>query len=228
MSSIIKSCLKENIHFGTIPFTKNKTLYQAGADILARTFGLEIEIKLENKTLNFEHDFIDFEYSATCFWKGQKLQTAYASCNSLEQKFHAHFAKFNAKTGKWTKLAGKSVFDIKNTIDQIAQKRAFVRVVRKVLSITGEFTQDLEDNNYATKEDKLSVYQNLYLTYEDFATGTTKKEKREQIKNKILKKIILEKGLPTNFHKWDKNDLEILDEEISQVEKYKKELENAT
>jgi len=57
-----------------------------------------------------------------------------------------------------------------------------VRVVRKILGITGIFTQDIENSSVvgavASKDERLSVYQALYVYETSEIPGKNKTERR--------------------------------------------------
>lgn len=70
----------------------------------------------------------------------------------------------------------------------MAQKRANVRVVRKIFGITGAFTQDmLEAYDKASKDEIMGVYATLYQ-YERKELGRNKDERRNFLKLNVIPK----------------------------------------
>lgn len=64
---MIEGVFQEGVHYGIIPNTKNKCLFQAGADTLTKTYGVNIEYTLVDKTIDIKNNFIDYEYKATAY-----------------------------------------------------------------------------------------------------------------------------------------------------------------
>lgn len=67
LEQVIKQALTKDVHYGVIPYTKTPSLYQAGADSLAKIYGLTIELKCIGKELMFDQNYIDFTYEATAY-----------------------------------------------------------------------------------------------------------------------------------------------------------------
>lgn len=226
IANIIKNALVEGSHFGYVPGTQTKTLFQGGADVLARTYGLEIRYDLVDKTLDVPSNYLDYEYKAVVYWSGKQVAEAIASANTLEQKFKAHFWDNRKNELK----AGKSIFDIKNTIQQMAQKRAMVRAIRKVLGISAEFTQDVEDGAStgmpATKEDKMTIYQDLYV-YKTSEMGKNETDRKNWMKLNVLKPIVDLVCEGRGFSKWNKEDTDKITEQIQNKEYMEKLIKEA-
>lgn len=214
INALVKEALTDKVHYGLIPGTSKKTLYQAGADVLARTFGLQIEYELIDKTIDIEANLIDYEYKAIVYWNGKKVGEAIASANTLEKKFAVK--------------NGEHVFNKKNTIQQMSQKRAMVRAIRKVVGITEEFTQDLEDlqDIKASKDERLSIYGALY-DLEELAPGKNKTERRNYLKMHVLKVICKEYASSTNMNLWTNEDVKVINEKLADTEYIAKLLQEA-
>lgn len=225
IEKIIENVLVENTHYGIVPGTSTKTLLQPGADVLAKTYGVEIRYELVDKTYDPANHLLDYEYKAVAYWRGKQIGEALASANTQEQKFKSHFWDIKKDEPK----AGKSIFDIKNTIQQMAQKRAMVRVVRKVFAITGAFTQDMEDIGVAaTKDDKMSIYQELYM-YKTADMGKNDTDRKNWMKLNVLKPIVDLVCEGRGFSKWVRDDISKINDKLQDrafVENLIKEAKN--
>lgn len=216
IANIIKNALVEGSHYGFIPGTQTKTLFQPGADVLARTYGIEVEIIPVDKTIDVLNGYLDFEFKGVFKWQGKVLLTDFASANSYEQKFRSHFQKYDRKTETWNNIPGKSAFDIKNTLQQMGSKRVYVRGIRKVLGLTAEFTQDLEEMGgpLSSKDDQFAVWDALYKQ-EPFVSiladkeyGANKDVRKAWIKEHVLKPTLEVVGAEAYFKKWTKQNVD--------------------
>lgn len=211
---VVNEVLKEGNDYGVIPGTKVKTLFQGGASVLARTFGIKVDYELVDKEVDKDDKFYQWTYKATAYAGNNKLGEATATANTREQKFYANF--WDTKLDK-PKL-GKSVYDILNTVQQMSQKRAFVRVIRLVLGITSAFTQDYEPQ--ATKEEQLGVYSYIY-ELERYLPIDIKWPSKAKIQE-FLKKVVLG-GICENlqidkfFKNWTTSNVEDIKKEVDRM-----------
>ena len=196
-NNLIKGILRENVDYGIIPGTQIPSLYQSGAGVLKKAFGITIKYELTDKIFITDKgkEFFYVEYKAKAFLQNKFLDEAIASCNSKEP-------------GK----GGSNIFSKLNTITQIAQKRAMVRCIRILLGLTGLFTQDLEQNqSYLTKSQKLETYKYMYNCfkvlpkYKDLTPILFK----EEVKKLILLPLF-ENGLSRNFNTWNAEDVNMI------------------
>lgn len=147
IQEVMKGVMKEGTHFGTIPGTPKPTLWKAGAEILALTFRLapllESRVTVDDPEAEWTYTATRrdgivtgicigfFEVEATCTIQGPSgeiLSRCSARCNSREAKYRT-----------------LSLFDIRNTVLKMAEKRAFVSAVLMATGASDIFTQDLED-----------------------------------------------------------------------------------
>ena len=139
LTQYVSRVLKDGIDYGLIPRTKRPTLYKAGAEKLIQLFNLRPEFTLIDKVQDWTgeaHGMKEplFFYSYRCvlhFPKvgGTPVGEGSGSCNSLEGKYRG---------SNWR-------FDLVNTIDKMAQKRALVAAVLITCGASEYFTQDVED-----------------------------------------------------------------------------------
>ena len=180
-----KSILKEKLDYGTIPWISKPSLFKPWAEKLRVAYGLGVEITRTGEMLNLESDFYDVNYLATIKDRnGNIIAQCEGSANTNEDKYRYTWIpgekpatkeeedKLKAlKQGKWSKPNGtwqwmqkaeaSNRISLKNTIQKMAQKRAFVGAILMATGASEFFTQDVEDMNIwgnteiiETKEEK--------------------------------------------------------------------------
>ncbi len=169
IQEVMKSVMKENTHFGIIPGCPKPSLYKAGAEKIAVTFRIAVKTEVENLSTD---DHAKFRITASaCTAKGDFLGSATGVCSSLEEKYKwkkpvcdeefeetpENRRREKWKAGYYDRNAKKAMpakkikqirvepADIENTVLQMADKRAYVAVIRKVTAASDVFTQDIED-----------------------------------------------------------------------------------
>lgn len=164
VQTVMKSVMKKDTHFGTIPFTPKPTLYKAGAEVLCMTFKIAQEYQVEDLSTPSEA-----RYRVTCVGRhqvtGATLGEGMGECSSMEEKYAYRAAvckeEFEAtpeasRRVKWNK--GKNgqaaysvnqvktnIADLANTVLKMACKRAMIAMTLNVTAASDIFTQDLED-----------------------------------------------------------------------------------
>lgn len=165
---------KKDIDYGKIPGTDKPTLYQPGAQKLAKAFHLNTRLEKTEYSADVQTGFVMYEYRCTVYnAAGDVIGQGVGSCNSFEDKYcfsgwkaeqekptesvkaqmqadgTGTFRKdFQTKAWVWntrTKKRAQELIAMQNTIMKMAAKRAFVHAV---LNSTGGgefFTQDIED-----------------------------------------------------------------------------------
>ena len=148
IQEVMKGVMKEGTHFGIIPGTPKASLWKAGAEVLCMTFRLapllESHVTVDDPEADWSYTAPRrdgsvvtgtctgfFEVEATCTIQGpngEVLSRCSARCNNREAKYRS-----------------LSLFDIRNTVQKMAEKRAFVSAVLMATSASDIFTQDLED-----------------------------------------------------------------------------------
>lgn len=170
VQTLKKEVLKEGIDYGVIPGTQKPSLYKPGAEMVNLMFGVSVD---PDPMALREDEGVDELgvpfYRATVRMvlktrSGLFLGASYGSASSLEEKYKwrratgpKEFAA-TAEGRKRTKFKrGKNnteyeelqvrteVEDLKNTILQMAMKRAEVSGTKRVHALSGMFGQDLED-----------------------------------------------------------------------------------
>jgi len=148
IQEVMKGVMKEGTHFGTIPGTPKPSLWKAGAEVLCMTFRLAPILESRVTTDNPEAEWAYtgtrrdgnivtgtcigfFEVESICTITGMNGET-FSRCS----------ARCCSREAKYRSLA---LYDIRNTIQKMAEKRAFVSAVLMATGASDIFTQDIED-----------------------------------------------------------------------------------
>ena len=148
IQEVMKGVMKVGTHFGTIDGSPKPSLWKAGAEVLCMTFRLapilESRVTSDDPEVEWAYsgtrkngDSVTgtcvgfFEVEAACTIQGFSRETfsrCSARCNNREARYR-----------------GLPLFDIRNTILKMAEKRAFVSAVLMATGASDIFTQDIED-----------------------------------------------------------------------------------
>lgn len=129
------STFRPNIHFRIIPSRRGgdtSVLTKAGAERICLFLGLtQAFIPQTNTTIiDYQNGFFCFSYECKLFKDGVFIGNGFGNCNNKEEKY--------------VKQVG---FDIINTIDRMAQKRALVAATLFCTGASTYFGQKLRDLN---------------------------------------------------------------------------------
>lgn len=166
----IQKALKQGLgkDFAIIPGTQKPTLLKPGAEKLNSLFDLHPEFEELERNEDWEKNIFFYRYRCRLYNKatGQECGQGIASCNSMESKYRWRWLWGNEvpadmdkaslmlkeftshKTGKKYKkyrVPNPDPADQVNTIDKMAQKRAYVAATLIATQTSGRFTQDMED-----------------------------------------------------------------------------------
>lgn len=124
--------IKKGGDYGVIPFTNKKSLLKPGAEKLLKLFGLSAKQDLVKEFEDFEHGFVLYKYRCTITHvaSGKVIADSVRSCNNKE-----------------TKHKTKNVYDVANTIEAIAQKRALVAATVQATMASEIFDADISDHD---------------------------------------------------------------------------------
>ncbi|SHL36911.1 hypothetical protein SAMN02745216_05082 [Desulfatibacillum alkenivorans DSM 16219] len=144
------NAMTEGVHFGVIPGCRKPSLWKAGAEKLCQAFRLEprfetvarddpdrtvewekIEYQTRRKITGTTKGFL--EYRASCSLVHIPTGEAWVRnvggvCNNYESKYRT-----------------MNPYDVANTLEKMAEKRAFVAAVLIATAASDIFTQDIED-----------------------------------------------------------------------------------
>jgi hypothetical protein len=143
---ILENVMKPGTHFGTVPGCGDKkVLLKPGADLLAMTFRLVPQFKVERTDLPDGHR----EFDVTCSMfnpAGELLGQGVGSASTMEKKYRYRWDG----SGKDRKqVENPDIADVYNTVLKMAKKRAHVDATLTVTGAADLFTQDLIDEEDA-------------------------------------------------------------------------------
>lgn len=146
LTEYVASQLKKDSDYGIIPGTKKPVLYKPGAEKLRTLFNLTITVNREYRELDREGNYAEFCYKATVFKNDIVLAECEGSCNSGEKKYRTRTEwVFDKDAGKKVpRTIDTPVCDIMNTLQKMAQKRAFVGAVILAVGASDFFNQDFD------------------------------------------------------------------------------------
>lgn len=127
---LVQSQFAQGHDFGVVPGTSKPTLLKPGAEKLIMLLGLTSEFEILDSTRDFDTGF--FQYQVVCRLKkyGDVITEGFGSCNTKEKKY-VHSDGFSQD----------------NTVLKMAKKRALVDAALLVGSLSGVFTQDMDDED---------------------------------------------------------------------------------
>jgi len=164
IQQVMKSVMKKDTHYGTIPGCKRPTLYKAGSEKILATFRLSIEPQVEDLSTD---DVAKYRVTTKVVHipTGNFVGMGIGCCSSDEEKYKWRRAVCDAefdetpedrRREKWVKgYNGKedykvkqvrtSVADIDNTVLKMAKKRSQIDATLTSTAASDVFEQDLED-----------------------------------------------------------------------------------
>jgi hypothetical protein len=161
IQEVMKSVMKEGVHFGTIPGTPKPTLYKPGAEKILVTFRIATDPIVEDLSTSDEA-----RYRVTVFAKsssGNPLGSSVGECSSNEEKYRWRAAICREEFDEtpedrrrevWKRVRGSAEkvrqvrtnpADVANTVLKMATKRAKIAVTLDVTAASDIFNQDIED-----------------------------------------------------------------------------------
>lgn len=161
-----KSIMEKDRDFGTIPGTDKPTLYKAGAEKLASFFGMTPKFIVVDKILDFDKGLFYYHYKCELYRNGRFMGDSEGSANSMEKKHRyrnvaekkataedkAMSIRKETKSGKYGDyvvyvVPNSEPYDLVNTLQKMAEKRALVAAVLVTTNASEFYTQDVEDMN---------------------------------------------------------------------------------
>lgn len=161
MQDVMAEVMRDGVHYGTIPGTKSKSLYKAGAEKLMATFRLAGDPEVQDLSHGGE---IAYRVKVRLTTSGGVfIGAGIGECSSSEDKYSWRAAicdeefddtpenRRRIKYAKWQgrvekkKQVRTNPADVANTILKMAKKRAQVDAVITATAASDIFTQDIED-----------------------------------------------------------------------------------
>jgi hypothetical protein len=163
VQEVMKSVMKQNVHYGTIPGAGDKpTLLKSGAEVLCMTFRIADRYEVSDLSVPGS-----IRYRVTCIGEhqttGEVLGSGLGECSSDEEKYrwrkavckeefeatepHMRRMKYGRKQGGHytVEQVRTEPADLANTVLKMACKRAKIAMVLNVTAASDMFSQDLED-----------------------------------------------------------------------------------
>lgn len=118
--------------YGIIPYTKKMSLLKPGAEKLLKLFGFTAHFELVKEIEEWDKRFVYYRYRCviTHAASGTFIADAVRSCNSKEKKHST-----------------KDVYDVANTIESVAQKRALVAATVQATMASEIFDADVSESD---------------------------------------------------------------------------------
>jgi len=102
LQGFVQQAMVEGVDFGVIPGTREKSLWQSGAQKLCEMYGLAVDFVIEEKSEDWERGF--FHYRVKCVLRDRRsnvlVGVGYGSCNSKEKKYAGRWVP-EADVGSW-------------------------------------------------------------------------------------------------------------------------------
>lgn len=155
--------LKRDVDFAKIPKTKSISLLKPGAEKIVAAYGLLQHYTIESKIENVTDGDPFFYYLVRC-------DLCKVGANGQEYVFTSGYGSANSKERR---CGFNGAFDSANSSCKMACKRALVAAAINIAGLSGAFTQDIEDENFITKN-----YEEMKQTADDNAPLTAKQIKR--------------------------------------------------
>ena len=168
LQAFVKEVMVQGEDYGVIPGTEKPTLLQPGAQKLAEIYGLAPHFADVTVVEDWDKPF--FHYRKKCIRmsrrSGDVVAEGVGACNSREDRYAFRWCfeselpagtdkrilqrreKNSRKTGKpyvQYRLPNPDLCSLVNTIEKMANKRAYVSAVISATRSAGIFTQDAED-----------------------------------------------------------------------------------
>lgn len=152
LKEFVNSQMQNDRDFGVIPGTPKPSLFQPGAQKLAKLFNLTMKKELVDKVIDRDANFAMFIYRTTVFHgpSGLLISQCEGSCNSQEKKYRERavykWITVNGhKEKKFERMEETPIFDILNTLQKMAQKRSMVGAVIEAVGASDFYTQDVDE-----------------------------------------------------------------------------------
>lgn len=144
------NALTDNVHFGIIPGCRKPSLWKAGAEKLCQAFRLEPQFETVARD----------DPARVVEWEKTEYQTRRTISGTTKGflEYRASCSLIHIPTGEaWVRNVGGvcnnfeskyrtlNPYDVANTLEKMAEKRAFVAAVLIATAASDIFTQDIED-----------------------------------------------------------------------------------
>lgn len=162
VQEVMKSVMKRDTHYGTIPGCKQPSLYKAGSEVLLTTFRIAISLRVDDLSTDGEIRYRVFA-TGTHQLSGIIVGEGVGECSTGEEKYkwrkavcveefdgtpenqrRIKYSKYNNKVDKVQQVKTQPA-DFANTVLKMAKKRAQIDLTLTATAASDIFTQDIED-----------------------------------------------------------------------------------
>jgi len=136
--------------FGVIPGTKKRCLLKPGAEKLLRLFNFGVRFRMVDKELDKVNNIALYTYRAEVYIikTGLVVSECEATANSQEVKYKERTEwRTNEKGVRESTKVETPIFDVLNTLQKMAQKRALIGATLLATGASEFFTQDMLDSD---------------------------------------------------------------------------------
>jgi hypothetical protein len=146
LKELMKRCMVEGQHHGTIPGTKKPSLWKPGAELICTLF--QLGTRYPKDSVRIERDNGHFLFTLTCelfhIPTGRVVGEGVGAGSTMEYRFRVQTEDRYTDHGQPIK-AKYTPFDFYNTVLKMAKKRAMVDAVLTASGASEIFTADVED-----------------------------------------------------------------------------------
>ncbi len=176
---LVRLSLKEGKDYGTIPGTKEPTLYKPGAEKIVKLLQLADTYEVIHEVRDWDRPLFSFTVRTSLLYNGEIVAQGLGECNTMEEKYRFRWvwpeevAEYtdepieslrkrvwtaNGRTHtKYRTYDADRIYSIVNTILKMAKKRSLVDAALSVGRLSDLFTQDLEDLQQERQSDDAPV-----------------------------------------------------------------------
>ncbi len=166
LTQISKNVMRLGVDYGKVPGSQKPSLWNSGAQLLARFYGLapEITILFKTEESNEQNPFFDFTVDCRLYGKNGFVGSGIGSCNTRETRYawrwvgESQLPRGMDKSTLQTRTSydrtqyriptpPDEVYTLKNTVLKMAEKRAFVDAVLRVTGASRIFTHDIVEEH---------------------------------------------------------------------------------
>jgi hypothetical protein len=147
LKELMKRCMVEGQHHGTIPGTKKPSLWKPGAELICAFF--QLGARYPKHAMLIERENGHFVFTLTCelfhIPSGRVVGEGVGAASTMEYRYRIQTEDRYGDHGQPIK-AKYTPYDFYNTVLKVAKKRSLVDAVLTASGASEIFTQDVEDN----------------------------------------------------------------------------------
>ena len=147
---LAEEIMVEGKDYGVIPGTDKPVLLKPGAEKLGAAFGLVTSFDVTGKIEDWERGFFYYDVTCTlCTRDGHVVASASGSCNTKEPRYRY---RWEGKGSSRKRVENTEPFDLVNTVQKMAAKRAHVAAIRIATAASDVFGVEEADEPNQTPQ----------------------------------------------------------------------------